>query len=39
MWAMMPMLRMALSLGVVTGYTPEKATSTFVNEFALTFNP
>jgi hypothetical protein len=27
-----------LSLGVVTVYTPEKATSIFVNEFGPTFN-
>jgi hypothetical protein len=28
---------MALSLGVVTGYTP-KLTTSFVNEFGLSFN-
>jgi hypothetical protein len=37
MWAMMPRLRMALSLGVVTVYTPKETTS-FVNEFGGTFN-
>jgi hypothetical protein len=30
---------MALSRGVVMGYTPEKAPSSFVIEFPQTFNP